>query len=129
MSNEHCISYVVYTKEVVQFFDGVGMNKKYINCWEFKKCGREPGGDNVEELGVCRTTTEKSIDGIHHGDNAGRCCWIISGTFCAGKVQGTYAEKLGNCANCNFFRKVLEEEGISLADAKDLLTILEIVSR
>ncbi|MGD0283853.1 MAG: two-CW domain-containing protein, partial [Dissulfurispiraceae bacterium] len=24
-----------------------------MNCWEFKKCGREMGGVNIEQLGVC----------------------------------------------------------------------------
>jgi hypothetical protein len=26
---------------------------KKLNCWEVKKCGREPGGVKVKELGVC----------------------------------------------------------------------------
>jgi len=26
--------------------------KKY-NCWEFKKCGREPGGEKADRLGIC----------------------------------------------------------------------------
>ncbi|MGE5174112.1 MAG: two-CW domain-containing protein, partial [Betaproteobacteria bacterium] len=24
-----------------------------LNCWEHKKCGRQPGGHKVAELGVC----------------------------------------------------------------------------
>jgi hypothetical protein len=24
-----------------------------VNCWEFKKCGRESQGPNAAELGVC----------------------------------------------------------------------------
>ena len=28
-----------------------------INCWEVKKCGREPGGAKVAELGVCPAST------------------------------------------------------------------------
>jgi len=33
---------------------------KKKNCWEFMKCGREPGGVNAIELGVCRAATETS---------------------------------------------------------------------
>ena len=105
------------------------MGLKPLNCWEVKQCGREPGGKNVVELGVCPASTEKSLDGIHRGDNAGRACWIIAGTYCGGKVQGNYAAKLGNCANCAFFKQVLEEEETTLQDATNLLIALDIVAR
>ncbi|MBW1827057.1 MAG: hypothetical protein JRI78_08720 [Deltaproteobacteria bacterium] len=29
-------------------------NLPKVNCWEFMECGREPGGEFVDELGVCR---------------------------------------------------------------------------
>jgi hypothetical protein len=35
----------------------------------------------------------------------------VAGTFCEEKVQGTYAQKYGNCAICEFFIKVRYEEG------------------
>lgn len=100
-----------------------------LNCWEFKKCGRQPGGDRVKELGVCPAATEKSLDGIHRGDNAGRACWIIAGTFCGGKVQGSFAAKNKNCAECEFFKQVLKDENTDLHEATDLLMALVIVSR
>jgi len=81
-----------------------------LNCWEFKKCGREPGGDKVAELGVCPASSETRTDGVNHGQNEGRACWAISGTMCGGKVQGTYAAKIGNCLNCGFYQKVQREE-------------------
>lgn len=34
------------------------------NCWEFKKCGREPGGAKASELGVCPAATDASSDGL-----------------------------------------------------------------
>jgi hypothetical protein len=72
------------------------------NCWEFKKCGREPGGARVEEFGICPATTDTSSDGINGGENAGRICWAIVGTFCGGKVQGSFAQKrLSLC--CHFY--------------------------
>ncbi|OHD13064.1 MAG: hypothetical protein A2086_04010 [Spirochaetes bacterium GWD1_27_9] len=85
--------------------------EKKLNCWEFKKCGREPNVNKVNELGVCPASVENKINGLHSGVNGGRCCWVIAGTFCGGKVQGVYAEKLGNCINCEFYKLVWKEEG------------------
>ncbi len=83
------------------------------NCWEFKQCGREPGGAKVGELGICPATTDASYDGLNGGKNAGRICWAATGTFCAGKVQGTFAEKQVSCQICDLFKKVKEEEGLT----------------
>lgn len=104
-------------------------NTKPVNCWEYKGCGREPGGANAEALGTCPAATEKSLDGIHRGDNAGRACWIIAGTYCGGKAQGTYATKWENCSGCDFFNLVLTEENTNLNEATHLLQALTIVSR
>jgi len=43
---------------------------KKPNCWEFKQCGREPGGLLSDELGVCPASTETRLDGVHGGKNA-----------------------------------------------------------
>jgi len=29
-----------------------------VNCWEFKKCGREPNGLKAIELGICPASIE-----------------------------------------------------------------------
>ncbi len=81
----------------------------YLNCWEHEKCGREPYGDKVKELGVCPASTEKKLDGVHGGKNAGRACWVVAGTFCHGGVQGVFAQKYNSCRDCSFYRKVQEE--------------------
>lgn len=99
------------------------------NCWEFKGCGREPGGKNVAALGVCPAATTAALDGIHRGDNAGRSCWVIAGTYCGGKVQGEYAQKLKNCADCEFFKLVMVEEHTNLEEANHLLIAIAIVAR
>jgi hypothetical protein len=80
------------------------------NCWEFKKCGRQPGGHKAQELGVCPATTEHALDGAHGGRNAGRACWVVVGSLCGGKIQGTYAQKLNNCWRCDFMNRVKQEE-------------------
>lgn len=80
------------------------------NCWEFMGCGRNSGGTKVQELGVCPVTTSGELDGAHDGKNGGRACWVIAGTLCGGKIQGSYAQKLNNCWRCDFFAVVKKEE-------------------
>jgi methyl-accepting chemotaxis protein len=62
-----------------------------LNCWEYKKCGREAGGAKAGELGVCAAYPDH-----------GRDCARIAGTLCGGKVQGSFAQKLANCMQCKF---------------------------
>ncbi len=84
---------------------------KRNNCWEVKKCGRQPGGSNAEELGICPSTLPNEYDGVNKGNHGGRFCWAIAGTLCGGKVQGTYAMKFTGCLNCEFLKQVNEDEG------------------
>ena len=93
-----------------------------INCWEYKGCGRETGGDKVEELGVCIAAVELKLNGIHGGVNGGRACWAVAGTLCDGEVQGTFAEKMGNCRSCDFYKDVWNEE---LADFVTINSLIE----
>ncbi|MFW9800624.1 MAG: two-CW domain-containing protein [Candidatus Thorarchaeota archaeon] len=81
-----------------------------LNCWEFKKCGRESGGLKADELGVCPAAVESSTNGLNNGTNGGRLCWAIAGTLCGGKVQAEFASKIANCVECDFYNKVLNEE-------------------
>jgi len=86
------------------------MPKSKLNCWEFQKCGREPGGAREKELGACPVPIESRLDGVHDGKNAGRACWVVSGTLCAGNVQGTYAKKFPTCEMCDFYYYVKQKE-------------------
>ena len=81
------------------------------NCWEAMACGRQPGGDNVEALGVCPAALPNEFDGTNQGERGGRFCWAVAGTFCAGKVQGTFAMKFLDCIHCEVFKMVQEEQG------------------
>jgi len=81
-----------------------------INCWEFKKCERYPGGKNEKELGTCPVTTDKRLDSTHGGLNAGRACWVVAGSMCGGMIQGSFAQKFLNCKECDFYDKVKKEE-------------------
>ena len=64
-----------------------------MNCWEFKKCGRESGGLKASELGICPA----------YPDNGTQCA-RAAGTLCGGKVQGSFASKLVNCMQCDFYK-------------------------
>ena len=64
-----------------------------MNCWEFKKCGREKGGAKAAELGVCPAWPDN-----------GKMCARVAGTFCGGQVQGSFAQKLHNCMSCEFYK-------------------------
>jgi hypothetical protein len=91
------------------------------NCWEFKKCGRQPGGSRANELGVCPAYTEKRLHHVNGGMAAGRACWAIAGTLCGGKVQGFFALKMGTCLQCDFYKLVLAEEGQQLVKVQEML--------
>ncbi|HIJ56702.1 MAG TPA: protein kinase [Deltaproteobacteria bacterium] len=86
------------------------MKQRLENCWEFMKCGREPGGLKANQSGICPAADDLSFDGINSGVCGGRICWAVAGTFCNGKVQGTFAEKRKSCTACEFYRQVQTEE-------------------
>lgn len=65
------------------------------NCWEIKGCGRQKNGMKVAELGECIASKEE----------LGHSCWVIAGTLCGGKIQGTAAQKEGNCMLCEVYKK------------------------
>ena len=80
------------------------------NCWEHKNCGREQGGKNAAALGVCPAATDIRLNGVHGGKNGGRTCWIIAGTLCEGKIQGTFGSKYKTCEQCDFYQTTRAEE-------------------
>lgn len=94
------------------------MSKK--NCWEAKNCGRQPGGAKVAELGVCPAAVADKLTGTHGGQKGGRACWVVAGTFCGGKVQGSFSAKEMNCMACEFYKEVKAEEG-TLISSSELL--------
>jgi len=73
------------------------------NCWEYMNCGSK--GQKI-----CPARTETRAHKLNRGTNGGRVCWAVAGTRCFGKVQGTYAEKVLICSDCDFRRTVEEEE-------------------
>ncbi len=83
------------------------------------KCGRGPDSSNDDNLKICPAAVDKSYDGLNGGKNGGRFCWAVAGTFCGGKVQGTFAEKRKHCLECSFFQLILSEDENSSSSSKD----------
>ncbi len=90
---------------------GPFVNQRLQNCWEFKKCGREPGGARAGELGICPAATCDRCDGVNGGSKGGRVCWAVAGTLCQGNVRGTFAQNRLACTQCDFLDLVEREMG------------------
>jgi two-component system NtrC family sensor kinase len=65
-----------------------------VKCWEYMKCGRD------------KDATLK----CPAFPDFGRICWVVAGTFCEGRVQGTFAQKYEDCKKCEFYQKVKNKE-------------------
>lgn len=65
-----------------------------IKCWEYMKCGRD----------------KDSTMRCPAYPDFGRVCWVVAGTFCEGKVQGTFAQKYEDCRKCEFYQRVKNKE-------------------
>lgn len=100
-------------------------NNKAVNCWEYKSCGREPGGRHCGDQGVCPVPVSHNADGINGGMNGGRACWMIAGTLCFGEKQGTFAKKLRDCACCDFAQTVMREQGSGFEKAEHIYRKLQ----
>jgi methyl-accepting chemotaxis protein len=65
-----------------------------LKCWEFKKCGKEKTRDCVAVV-----------------ENAGDLCWIMTGTSCNGESQGSFAQKVGTCKQCDYYLYARRKSG------------------
>ncbi|MBW2467513.1 MAG: HAMP domain-containing protein, partial [Deltaproteobacteria bacterium] len=60
----------------------------YKPCWEHMHCKQD-------------VNHHESCPAYPH---FGRICWAVAGTHCAGKIQGTYAQKIHDCHKCGYYR-------------------------
>lgn len=67
-------------------------NDRIPTCWEINDCA----------------ATNCPSYGKHHVR-----CWLVTGTFCRGKAQGHFAQKLGDCTQCGVYRQALARDPIS----------------
>ncbi len=79
------------------------------NCWEVMKCQKQFGGEQSSDC-PCASSTERRLDGVHGGSNAGRSCWAVAGTMNGEEPTGPFARKHHNCNTCKFYLKVRSEE-------------------
>ncbi len=98
------------------------MPGRRLNCWEYQDCGRGPGGERAAELGECPTSTAQAMHGSNNGVNAGRACWVVSGTLCDGVVAGDFEDKVNDCRRCAFYHRVEVEEGLEFEGNDALLS-------
>ena len=69
-----------------------------VKCWEYMKCGRDKD---------CSMKCPAY-------PNFGRICWAVAGTFCEGKIQGTFAQKYEDCKKCEFYQKMRKKTANSI---------------
>lgn len=68
----------------------ISLDNKSILCWEIINCP-------VEWRENCSAWEFK----------AGNLCWFVSGTFCQGKLKGSWKEKIKICRQCIVFKSRL----------------------
>jgi diguanylate cyclase (GGDEF)-like protein len=76
-----------------------------LKCWEFKDCEKKdcPGykSDNLR-------------------------CWQVAGTFCNGEVQGYFANKYGNCSECEVYQYAFKDNINIIGESfNNMMTLLE----
>lgn len=79
-----------------------------LNCWQFKNCGREPGGVLAEILGECPVARTMKYDGLNDGVGAGRACWMVHNSVC--KLDANTSAPVEPCHTCDFYKRVLFEQ-------------------
>ena len=92
-----------------------------LNCWEVKKCGRQPGGEKCNDLGICPAATNYDAHGLNDGINGGRACWAIENAICMENCHMTFPQKLGNCLSCDFYEMVRSEERVNFVTSREIL--------
>lgn len=91
-----------------------------LNCWEFKRCGRQAEGAMQETEGLCPTSGEIRLDGLHDGVSSGRACWVVAGTYSKGSAVCSSLKDISDCKDCDFYQRVLDEEGAGFLSMEDL---------
>lgn len=103
--------------DVQRFLDDMKAGQGKKACWDLKNCERWPGGKKEAEFGVCITYP---WGGWH--------CWALAGTLCGGLVQGSAAQKEGNCQMCQHYIELMENDPSKLkADSAYFSTVMQTV--
>jgi hypothetical protein len=84
-----------------------------LNCWEYKSCGRQPGGLLANEYGICPVARALDLDGTNDGQAGGRVCWRVHSRMANRKADNDLPI-LTPCQKCDFYRRVLHEQADSI---------------
>jgi hypothetical protein len=87
----------------IEEFGVEAMDDNIVNCWQFKKCGREPGGRNISKYGVCSVPLDIVADGINNGENGGRTCWTLREAACQKIMLACSVNEIRECIQCDFY--------------------------
>ena len=90
------IAEAVYKTHKGDFSSLDTVDTNFARCWEALKCN--------------------SRECIVYGKDNLRC-WTIAGTYCLGKVQGVYAQKIVDCRKCAIYKYNCGDELFQLDDA------------
>ena len=71
-------------------------NPNLIPCWEARKCDKT----------ACPS----------HRNYGNLRCWEVAGSLCNGKIQGTLAQKLGDCSLCEVYRPARANPVVDLGE-------------
>ncbi|KKN82145.1 hypothetical protein LCGC14_0312580 [marine sediment metagenome] len=76
-----------------------------VTCWELKQCDQRD----------CPCFGERNPR-----------CWQVAGTHCQDKVQGTFAQKLGLCQECEVYQQAIAEPVYEIGEAfNNMMAILD----
>ena len=95
------------------------MNERKINCWEFQKCGREPGGKNIDKYGVCFVPVSIEYNGINDAKNEGRFCWSLRESACENIMRKCRVNEIKECRRCTFYIFIQESDPLFSEDCSE----------
>ncbi len=76
-----------------------------LKCWEIKKC----------EEKKCPSYMSENLR-----------CWQVAGTFCGGKAQGYFANKFGDCKECEVYKYAFRDKINIIGESfNNMMTLLE----
>lgn len=80
-------------------------NKDLKKCWVEKECKKED----------CPSYNSDSLR-----------CWQVSGTFCGGEIQGSFAQKISDCTKCEVYQAATTDEISAIGEQfNNLMNLLQ----
>ena len=110
--NAHYLEYVV--EELQRLLENAIEDKN------FKLRFHNPDLGKCWELKQCKKTNCPAYN------DADQRCWQVAGTFCKGKVQGKFAQKLKDCQKCEIYQKAISTRLYAIGEVfNNMMCLLE----